>query len=263
MTPKQQVPVSGGPASDLEEPPAPPAPAEPVTADHRLFAFTLERIVFFSDAVIAIAMTLLAVELHMPELPEGQTDASFLDALSRDGSAIFAFVLSFTVIAGFWVGHYRTFRYLVDADGRLVAINFAFLFCIAILPYPTSIIATQGDLPSATIVYALFGLATGLVSTLLWVYPTRIAHLVSADVTPAIARYVTWRVAIVPIVFAASIPVAVVAPHLAWLLWLLVAPAQAVFTRRFRTGGSIGMGSVEGRGSDPIGPRPADDATDA
>ena len=95
--------------------------------------------------------------------------------------ALFAFVLSFTVIAAFWVGHYRTFRYVVDADGRLVAINFAFLFCIAILPFPTSIIARQGDLPSATIIYAAFGVATGALSTLLWVYPSQIAHLVVAD----------------------------------------------------------------------------------
>ena len=217
------------------------APPERVTDEHRLFAFTLERIVFFSDAVIAIAITLLALELRLPELPPGQTDASLLDALSRDGSAIFAFVLSFTVIALFWLGHYRTFRYVIDADGRLVAINFAFLFCIAILPYPTSIIATQGDLPSATIVYALFGLATGVVSTLLWVYPTRIAHLASPDVTPAIARYVTWRAAIIPIMFAISIPAALVSPYLAWLLWLMAAPAQAVLTRRFQTRGHMGM----------------------
>jgi uncharacterized membrane protein len=209
---------------------------------HRLFAFTLERIVFFSDAVIAIAITLLAVELRLPELPPGQTDASLLDALSRDGPSIFAFVLSFTVIALFWLGHYRTFRYVVDADGRLVAINFAFLFCIAILPYPTSIIATQGDLPSATIVYALFAIATGIMSTLLWVYPTRIAHLASSDVTPAIARYVSYRTAVIPVVFAVSIPVALVSPHLAWVIWLLAAPLQALMTRRYRTSGHMGIG---------------------
>ena len=134
--------------------------------EHRLFAFTLERIVFFSDAVFAIAITLLAIELRLPDLPPGQTDASFLAALGNLGPSIFAFVVSFVVIAAFWVGHYRTFRYIVDADGRLVAINFGLLFCIAILPFPTSIIASQGDLASAAIVYAVFGVATGTFSTL-------------------------------------------------------------------------------------------------
>ena len=114
---------------------------------------------FFSDAVFAIAITLLAIELRLPELPYGQTDASFLAVLGDLGPSIFAFVISFVVIAAFWVGHYRTFRYIVDADGRLVAINFGLLFCIAILPFPTSIIAREGDLPSAVIIYACFVIA--------------------------------------------------------------------------------------------------------
>jgi uncharacterized membrane protein len=133
-----------------------------------VFAFTLERIAFFSDAVFAIAITLLAIELRFPDLPSEQTDASFLRALAALWPSLLAFCISFLVIAAFWVGHYRTFRYIEDVDDRLIAINLAFLFCIAILPFPTSIIARQGDLSSAAIVYAFFGLLTGSVSTLLW-----------------------------------------------------------------------------------------------
>ena len=197
---------------------------------------------FFSDAVFAIAITLLAIEVRLPDLPAGQTDSTFLDALRGVAPSFFAFVISFLVTAAFWIGHYRTFRYVVDADGRLVAINFAFLFCIAILPFPTSIIATQGNLASGTIIYAIFGVATGATSTLLWVYPARIAHLVSPSVTPAIARYVTYRASVIPIVFAASIPIALVSPQLAWASWLAAAPIQALVTRRYRTGGVIGLG---------------------
>jgi uncharacterized membrane protein len=224
----------------------PPANSEPdvePAGDHRLFTFTLERIVFFSDAVFAIAITLLAIEVRLPDLPPGQTDASFLDALAAVGPSFFAFVLSFVVIASFWVGHYRTFRYVVDADGRLVAINFAFLFCIAILPFPTSIIAHEGNLASAAIIYAAFGFATGALATLLWVYPARIAHLTAPNVTAEIARYVTYRAAVIPVVFAVSIPVALVAPPLAWVLWFSSAGIQAIVTRRYRTSGVIGLGT--------------------
>ena len=233
-----------------------PNPSDaPATDEHRLFAFTLERIVFFSDAVFAIAITLLAIELRVPDLPAGQTDATFLEALADVLPALFAFVLSFTVIAAFWVGHYRTFRYVVDADGRLVAINFAFLFCIAILPFPTSIIARQGDLPSATIIYAAFGVATGALSTLLWVYPSRIAHLVSPTVTPSIARYVTYRAAVIPVMFALSIPVALVAPMLAWVMWFAAAPVQALVTRRYRmSAGTMGLGSPDSAALPPEEP---------
>jgi len=215
--------------------------AAPAGDDHRLFAFTLERVVFFSDAVFAIAITLLAIELRLPDLPAPQTDASLLAALAEMGPTLFAFVVSFTVIAAFWVGHYRMFRYVVEADGRLVAINFAFLFCIAILPFPTSIIAREGDLPSAAIIYACFVIATGTMSTVLWVYPSRIAHLVSPVVTPSIARYVTNRALVIPLVFAASIPAALVNPALAWLLWLAAPAIQALVTRRYRMTGVIDL----------------------
>lgn len=223
-------------------PPTPSPPVEPILDEHRLFAFTLERIVFFSDAVFAIAITLLALDLRVPDLPAGQTDRSFLQALAALGPSIFAFCISFLTIAAFWVGHYRTFRSVVDADGRLIAINLAFLFCVAILPFPTSIIARQGDLASAAIVYSIFGFVTGALSTLLWVYPAQVAHLVSPAVTPAIARYVTYRAAVIPIVFALSIPAALVAPALAWAMWLLAAPIQAVVGRRRPPGGSLGLG---------------------
>jgi uncharacterized membrane protein len=227
----------------VAEPPERGQPESEQAVDHRLFAFTLERIVFFSDAVFAIAITLLAIEVRLPDLPPGQTDASFLGALAAVGPSFFAFVLSFVVIASFWVGHYRTFRYVVDADGRLVAINFAFLFCIAILPFPTSIIAHEGNLASAAAIYAIFGFATGALSTVLWVYPARIAHLTAPSVTPEIARYVTYRAAVIPAVFAVSIPVALVAPPLAWLLWFSSAAIQAIVTRRYRTTGVIGLGA--------------------
>ncbi len=220
------------------------AAADPVSDEHRVFTFTLERIVFFSDAVFAIAITLLSIDLRLPDLPPGQSDASFLAALGGLVPSFGAFILSFIVIAAYWIGHYRTMRYVTDPDGRFVAINFAFLFCIVLMPFATSIIATEGDLASGAIVYASLGVATGLTSTLLWVYPARIAHLVVPAVTPSIARYVTDRLAVVPIVFALSIPAALINPRLAWLLWFAAAPIQAIVTRRHRTGGRLGLGRL-------------------
>ncbi len=113
---------------------------------------------------------------------------------------------------------------------------------VAILPFPTSIIARQGDLASAAIVYAVFVFVTGALSTLLWVYPAHVAHLMAPAVTPAIARYVSYRAAVIPIVFALSIPAALLAPALAWVMWFLSAPIQAIVTHRRPPGGSMGLG---------------------
>jgi hypothetical protein len=130
-------PTPGGPS-------VPPAPGGP--PGH--VAPGLERLVFFSDAVFAIAITLLALDLRLPDRTGGYTDATLLDALSGLMPSLFAFALSFVILATFWLGHFRTFRAVVRSDGWLVTINLVFLFFIALLPFPTSIVAAV-DLPCA------------------------------------------------------------------------------------------------------------------
>jgi len=191
----------------------------------------LERIIFFSDAVFAIAITLLAIDVRLPALPPGMTNDGLLRALGDLRPEAFAFVISFVVIAAFWVGHYRTFRVITETNGRLIAINLAFLFCIAAQPFPTSVLARQGDLAVAVVFYAAFGVVTGVMSTLLWLYPVR-AGLVTPSVTPEISRHVTYRSLVVPVVFAISIPVALVNPIAAEVCWVLMVPAQVLVSRR-------------------------------
>ena len=191
-----------------------------------------ERLVLFSDAVFAISITLLAIDLRLPDRPGGYDDASLVAAVVALGPAILAYALSFFVIAMFWLGHLRTLRVVVRIDSRFIALNLLFLAFVAIVPFPTSVVATEGDLASATILYALFGASLALLSMLLWVYATRIGHLVTDRVTPEIARRFTYRTTIVPALFLVSIPVALVSTTAAQLIWIVAAPVQAIVARR-------------------------------
>jgi uncharacterized membrane protein len=192
----------------------------------------LDRVVFFSDAVFAIAITLLAIDVRLPPLAPHQTNQTLLDALAGLRPAIFAFLLSFAVIAAFWIGHYRTFRVITHVDGRLIVINLLFLLCIAAVPFPTSVQAQQGDLAVSAILYASLGVLTGLASTVLWWYAVH-ARLVATSVTPRIGRYITYRALVPPIMFAISIPLALVSPTLVWAWWIAIFPVQALISRRF------------------------------
>jgi uncharacterized membrane protein len=192
----------------------------------------LARLVFFSDAVFAIAITLLALEIRLPDGAIA-TNADLADALVALGPALFAFVVSFLVIASFWVGHLREFRVIERMDGRLIALDLAFLLFIVLMPFPTSVLARHAEIPLAAVLYASFGVATGLLSTALWVYVTQRADEFAPSVPASVARAVTYRVVVVPIVFAVSIPVALLSPPVAEWSWVLIWPLQAVMTRRY------------------------------
>jgi uncharacterized membrane protein len=207
---------------------------------HRRFAFGLERLVFFSDAVMAIAITLLVIDVRLPTIVGPDTNDRIVGAIQDVLPELFAFTISFVVIAVFWLGHYRTFRWVARLDGRLIALDFVFLFIVALLPFPTSVVATHGDRPAGAIFYAAFVAAGGFAAALLWIYPMLLGGLGVPSVTPEIARRVAWRTLVVPIVFALSIPVALVDPLVAELTWVLALPVQGIVTRRLRLGLSLG-----------------------
>ncbi|MDB5707425.1 MAG: hypothetical protein JWN66_4541 [Sphingomonas bacterium] len=97
----------------------------------------LERLVFFSDAVFAIAITLLIIEIHIPRLPIGSSDAEYINALANLWPNFFGFFVSFWVIAAFWAGHHRAFCLAAHYSDRLVMPNLALLCVIVFMPFAT------------------------------------------------------------------------------------------------------------------------------
>ncbi len=100
-----------------------------------------ERLTFFSDAVVAIAITLLAIELPVPS---GATTAEFLASLREGWFEYLAFFISFAVIANHWAAHHRVFRYVWRADPPVVGLNLFWLLLVVLTPFLTRIL-TEGD----------------------------------------------------------------------------------------------------------------------
>jgi hypothetical protein len=103
----------------------------------------LERLVFFSDAVIAIAITILVIDLRLPDTSARVTDRQLQPRLV-------AFVISVVVIGAYREAHHRMFRYITAFDAPLLKRNFLFLFFVALLPFLTSLLGQHGDLATAT-----------------------------------------------------------------------------------------------------------------
>lgn len=176
----------------------------------------LDRTMFFSDAVFAIAMTLLAVDIRVPQVPDGQLGPAVAAQLPEFG----AYVLSFVVTAAYWLSHHRLFRLLKGFTGRLQQLNLVLLLFVALLGYATDMLSFYGDQVLGVVIYAAALGLIGAANTGLWIY-CRYARLFRDDVDPRLPAYATVRAPVTPAVFLASIPVAFLAgPQAASLSWL-------------------------------------------
>ncbi|MGN6270629.1 MAG: TMEM175 family protein [Sphingomonas sp.] len=103
----------------------------------------LERLIFFSDAVFAIAITLLVIELRAPDLPFAASIHDHLLALSQLIPGFIGFIISFFVIGAFWAGHHRTLALAESWDERLILPNLTMLFAIAAMPFFTAYLSAN------------------------------------------------------------------------------------------------------------------------
>ncbi len=184
-----------------------------------------ERIQFFSDAVFAIAMTLLVLEIRLPET-DGELSWAMLAELWPQ---VFAYALSFSIIGINWVTHHRKFLVIVRFDGRLMAINLVLLGFVALLPFPTSILSDYGDNTPVVVLYALNVGVITLLQLWLWVHAYRAG--LTDDLDDGVFRLVRRNLLPVPIVMGASIVVAFFSPLIAMFMWVLIWPASILAER--------------------------------
>jgi TMEM175 potassium channel family protein len=174
----------------------------------------LERMVYFSDAVIAIAITLLVVQFSVPAASEDVGDA-LLDRWPQ----FLSFVLTFLVVGVFWMGHHRIFRFVARLDQRLIWLNLLFLMCIAFLPYPTAVLGEHDASRASVIFYASAVGITGAVLASVWQYVIRVG-LLNEKADERTVQYITRRSLVTPISFLGSIPLAFISLRLAQAAWL-------------------------------------------
>jgi uncharacterized membrane protein len=111
-----------------------------------------ERMIFFADAVVAIAITLLAIGLP---LPHGVSNGQVLRSLWDHRAEYLAFLISFVVIGNYWAAHRRLFQYVVRLGGHVTGLNMAWLLMMVITPFATRVLSGDGGFAVRFTFYAL------------------------------------------------------------------------------------------------------------
>ncbi|MBK4347205.1 TMEM175 family protein [Lacisediminihabitans changchengi] len=189
-----------------------------------------DRLQFFSDAVFAIAMTLLVIDIAVPTISksvsDAQLDGALWRALGEEWDQFLAYGISFWVIAVNWAGHHRKFRLIGSYDQRLITANLALLFFIAFVPFPTSLISEYAGAMPAIVLYATVVSVISGLQWYLWFYAHR-AGFLAPEVTEGMYRYVSRNYISVPLVFLLSIPVGYLFGGVwAMFFWILNWPAS-------------------------------------
>lgn len=176
-----------------------------------------ERLTFFSDAVVAIAMTLLAIDLPVPE---GSTVSVFWTSVEHDEGHYATFLVSFAVIAAAWRDHHELFQYAKRTDARLLLLNTGWLLTIVLNPFATKLLIAGGQsLTTHALRFGFYALLQVLESAALY---AMLRHMIAgrlADPPQPVVNRMIRRAYSLMIGFGVSIPVFFVTTN-AWLLWL-------------------------------------------
>jgi uncharacterized membrane protein len=200
------------------------------TKDH---SFQLERIVFFSDAVFAIAITLLIIEIKVPHLEHTDSDRDFVIALVRLIPNFIGYFFSFLVIGAYWVGHHRIYGMIVKWNYGLIWRNVFFLMAIAFMPFTTAFFSEYvGRLVPIVLYAAAFSLAGGL-EILQWRYAIK-NGLTDPHVDRAELDHLTWRIAVLPMAGVGAILIGLVKPIFAGFAFMLIPIAHRIIAAKFR-----------------------------
>ena len=185
------------------------------------------RLDAFSDGVFAIAITLLVLDIGVPE----GSEHDLLGAVADQWRTYLAYVVSFSTVGALWLAHSAITRYLVGANALLIRINLVVLLVVSFLPFPTKLLAQYSESDDsarvATTMYGVTIFAAALMTAVMWRY-ARYSGLVDPDtsddeiagltkqVTPGLAGYVAM------ILLGLFLPTAAVIGYLLLALYLIV-----------------------------------------
>ena len=215
---------------------------QPATAfdHHDRTEFQLERLILFTDAVFAIAITLLAIEIKIPEFEGRPTDAQVWERILWLIPKFIGFLVGFAVIAIYWTAHHRIFRFVRGYDQKLLWLNILFLLCIVLMPFSSGLFSSYPTVKAPFTIYSLNIILTALAQVCVTRYLLNPAHHL---IHPAAATHPDldwWRSLVPALGFAVALVVIQFIPsnnglrNLTPFLFLLTIPFSRMYQRRYR-----------------------------
>ena len=181
---------------------------------------SIERIGALSDGLFAIAMTLIVLEIRVPPLGAGTTDAQLASALGDLAPRFVTYHLSFLTLGIFWNGQQTQLSYVDRGNRDLAWLELLFLAIIALFPFTTSLLADHIDLRLALALYWLNIFLAGAALYVIWEYVER-TGLTREGTAPAVGVAIRRRIGIAQLLYFVGLVIALLIgtyPAIAWIV---------------------------------------------
>ncbi len=174
------------------------------------------RLEAFSDGVIAIIITIMVLELHIPDLREGFSDADVWAALLHLLPKLAAYLLSFLVVAIMWLNHHALFDKLPHSTAVLVWHNAFLLFTMSLIPLPTAFLSEHPTLSQAAMLYGLVMFLNALAFLLMRRYVEGRAGLLPPNATVRRSNLLSTAL------YCSSIPLSLLSVYLSFVIFIII-----------------------------------------
>lgn len=179
------------------------------------------RVEALTDGVFAVAMTLLVLDIKVPELEQSLASTDLSYRLLALWPKFLSYAISFVILAVYWVGHHLQLSFIRSADRPLLWINIFFLLWVALVPFSTALLSEYSKHRLAIAVYGGNLIAIGLTLALHWWYATNRRH-VDPDIRPGLVRAAMFRVLMGPLLYLLGIVISFFSTELSLALYALV-----------------------------------------
>lgn len=195
----------------------------------RKAGLTTTRIEAFSDGVFAIAITLLVLEIAVPELTRAEiAHGELWPRLFNLWPKVLSFVISFSIINIFWVGHTIMFHFIQRSDRVLLWLNALLLMSVSFIPFPAAIIGEYAPDRTAVVLYGATLCLGGIFFSLIWTYASYRQRLIDPRMPERIVRLAQKVVWLGPAVYTLATLMAFFSPLMSILIFILVPVAYII-----------------------------------
>ena len=191
---------------------------------------SLDRIGALSDGLFAIAMTIIVLEIRVPEL-EHPTNAQLADALVSLGPRFLTYFLSFLTLGIFWNAQHAQLNYVARADRNLAWLQLVYLSFVALMPFSTSLLADFLDLRVAFLVYWLNLYLLGVGLYVVWWYAIR-ANLLTPGAGPGVRQAFRRRIVVYQAAYAVGAAVALLVGTIPAIAFVLLTQLNSAIAPR-------------------------------